>query len=134
MSGAPRRRPRRQGLDTTRVVAKIEDREGLTNYQSIIDAADGIIFSRGNLGGPRRPPPAPRAPPPPPAPPNAASATLWSPPYFAARDFITPPGRNRSRFCARCCAPGLPLVRVRSQSNGTSDTALLRESTLLWAL
>ncbi len=40
----------RLGLVTTRLVAKIEHREGLENFQAIIEAADGIIFSRGNLG------------------------------------------------------------------------------------
>lgn len=40
----------RLGLGTTRLVAKIEHREGLMNFEFIIDAADGIIFSRGNLG------------------------------------------------------------------------------------
>jgi len=40
----------RLGLETTRLVAKIEHRDGLMNFEAIIDAADGIIFSRGNLG------------------------------------------------------------------------------------
>jgi pyruvate kinase len=40
----------RLGLSTTRIIAKIEHRDGLMAFQEIIDAADGIIFSRGNLG------------------------------------------------------------------------------------
>ena len=41
---------RRLGLGTTQVIAKIEHREGLMAFEEIIGAADGIIFSRGNLG------------------------------------------------------------------------------------
>ena len=34
----------------TRIIAKIEDMEGLVNHEAIVAAADGIILSRGNLG------------------------------------------------------------------------------------
>jgi hypothetical protein len=34
----------------TRIIAKIEDLEGLVNHVEIVAAADGIILSRGNLG------------------------------------------------------------------------------------
>ncbi|MEW5314600.1 MAG: hypothetical protein WDW38_006083 [Sanguina aurantia] len=44
------------GMKTTKLLAKIETRQSLINFQDILNAADGIIISRGNLGldvGPR---------------------------------------------------------------------------------
>lgn len=38
------------GLTGTQIMAKLEDAEGLANYRDIIEVADSIIFSRGNLG------------------------------------------------------------------------------------
>ncbi|KAG1667784.1 hypothetical protein FOA52_010821 [Chlamydomonas sp. UWO 241] len=38
------------GLASTKIVAKIETREALLNFQSILSEADGIVISRGNLG------------------------------------------------------------------------------------
>lgn len=38
------------GLRETHIMAKVESRAGLMNIQEIVDAADGIILSRGNLG------------------------------------------------------------------------------------
>lgn len=38
------------GLSSTQIIAKLEDAEGLANYREIIDVADAIVFSRGNLG------------------------------------------------------------------------------------
>lgn len=38
------------GLDETQVFAKIESIAGLRNLDEILDAADGVVFSRGNLG------------------------------------------------------------------------------------
>jgi len=38
------------GLTETQVFAKIESIAGLTNHEDILDAADGLVFSRGNLG------------------------------------------------------------------------------------
>lgn len=40
----------RLGLISTQILAKIETREGLVNFDEILAAADGLIFSRGNLG------------------------------------------------------------------------------------
>ncbi len=38
------------GLGQTRIMAKIENLEGLVNGSEILDAADAILLSRGNLG------------------------------------------------------------------------------------
>eukprot|EP00239_Pterosperma_sp_CCMP1384_P006443 CAMPEP_0197856444 /NCGR_PEP_ID=MMETSP1438-20131217/28582_1 /TAXON_ID=1461541 /ORGANISM="Pterosperma sp., Strain CCMP1384" /LENGTH=535 /DNA_ID=CAMNT_0043471901 /DNA_START=89 /DNA_END=1696 /DNA_ORIENTATION=+ len=38
------------GLTQTKIMAKIEEKVGLTNFEKILDTADGIILSRGNLG------------------------------------------------------------------------------------
>jgi len=38
------------GMTHTRVMAKIETRQALLNFQAILSEADGIIISRGNLG------------------------------------------------------------------------------------
>ncbi|MEW5309186.1 MAG: hypothetical protein WDW38_001091 [Sanguina aurantia] len=40
----------RCGLKQTLIMAKLENLEGLTNYKEILDVADLILFSRGNLG------------------------------------------------------------------------------------
>ncbi|KAG1681021.1 hypothetical protein FOA52_009981 [Chlamydomonas sp. UWO 241] len=38
------------GMGSTKVLAKIETRQALLNFQAILSEADGIIISRGNLG------------------------------------------------------------------------------------
>ena len=38
------------GMSTTKILAKIETRQALLNFQGILTEADGIIISRGNLG------------------------------------------------------------------------------------
>ena len=40
----------RCGLSQTQVIAKIEGLDGLMKHEEIIEAADGVVFSRGNLG------------------------------------------------------------------------------------
>ncbi|KAK9804986.1 hypothetical protein WJX73_008258 [Symbiochloris irregularis] len=37
-------------LDAAKIVAKVENRQGLDNFSGIVAAADAIILSRGNLG------------------------------------------------------------------------------------
>ena len=38
------------GLGACKVVAKLEDMDGLVNHQSILGTADAVIFSRGSMG------------------------------------------------------------------------------------
>lgn len=38
------------GLQQTKLMAKIENMEGLVNSAEIIEACDALLFSRGNLG------------------------------------------------------------------------------------
>ncbi|KAF5827684.1 cytosolic pyruvate kinase [Dunaliella salina] len=38
------------GMHTTKILAKVETRQALLNFQGILSEADGIIISRGNLG------------------------------------------------------------------------------------
>ena len=38
------------GLSNAKIMAKVESQKGLARFQSILDEADGIIISRGNLG------------------------------------------------------------------------------------
>lgn len=38
------------GASTIRVIAKIENKEGLAHYKEIVEASDGVIFSRGSMG------------------------------------------------------------------------------------
>ena len=38
------------GLNMTKIVAKLDAKSSLTNFRGILNAADGIMLSRGNLG------------------------------------------------------------------------------------
>ncbi|KAK9861213.1 hypothetical protein WJX84_011545 [Apatococcus fuscideae] len=38
------------GMTSTKLLAKLESRQALFNFQTIADASDGLIMSRGNLG------------------------------------------------------------------------------------
>jgi pyruvate kinase len=38
------------GLSNCKIIAKVESQKALNNFESILNAADGIIISRGNLG------------------------------------------------------------------------------------
>ena len=38
------------GLSSAKIMAKVESKKALSNFESILNAADGIIISRGNLG------------------------------------------------------------------------------------
>lgn len=38
------------GLNNTKILAKIESRQALLNFMGILEEADGVIISRGNLG------------------------------------------------------------------------------------
>ncbi|QDZ19726.1 pyruvate kinase [Chloropicon primus] len=38
------------GLSNAKILAKVESRKALSNFESILNAADGMIISRGNLG------------------------------------------------------------------------------------
>jgi pyruvate kinase len=40
----------RMGLDQTKIIAKVERKAAIHNYEEIIALADGILLSRGNLG------------------------------------------------------------------------------------
>ena len=40
----------RLGMYATNIMAKIESRKGIANVKEIIKVADGLVFSRGNLG------------------------------------------------------------------------------------
>ena len=40
----------RLGYGGSKVIAKLEDLEGLVNHGEILEAADAVIFSRGSLG------------------------------------------------------------------------------------
>ena len=38
------------GMEQTKIIAKVERKAAIHNYEDIINIADGILFSRGNLG------------------------------------------------------------------------------------
>ncbi len=40
----------RVGLTSTKLIAKIENKEGLCAYRELIEAADAIVMARGSMG------------------------------------------------------------------------------------
>lgn len=37
-------------MKQTKIIAKIENMEGLVNYKEIMEASDGVLLSRGSVG------------------------------------------------------------------------------------